>query len=801
MLELARQRGGDVDNPLKRDPLDFVLWQPSAADEPSWDTLWGPGRPGWHIECSALALRELGSTIHLHGGGTDLIFPHHECERAQSEAATGEPFVQHWMHTALISKDGEKMSKSLGNLVFVDALRKEWDAAAIRLGIIGHHYRTEWEWDEELMPSAQQRLEAWRAAARDGGAAVDVLRLVRERLDDDLDTPGAVAAIDDAVAGGGSGASVAAAADLARCAVVGGWQRIHRAFTPVELARHIGHVRCSRGQGNGRGRGAAARAADPARPLARWLWDIQLTGFDRLPAEGPAILCPNHISFLDSAFLMLSVPRNISFVGKAEYMASWKTKYLFPVMGMIPIDRSGGSKAAARARGGRATCCAAASCSASSPRGRAAGTAGCTRGAPGRRAWPSRSGAPIYPVGIVGTDRIQPPDARAPKLVGSCSITIGRPIAPAALRGDAGATPRAPSDDRRGDVRDPRAHRSGVRQSLCRQGRRCEHRAARAGPAESRRRLGATGASRPPTRQRGELSAEQQPPASPRRSLRRLPGDERPDHDHAARRFPPGVPGRDHRRGRRWIDRQASGQGRRRRTVGRRRLAHEVDLGRPLDDGDSVAIVTDDSEAGRHVLRHSTAHVMAQAVTQLFPGAKFSIGPAIENGFYYDFELPGGATFSDDDLAAIEARMREIVKADQPFVRSEVSIDEALDVFADQPYKVEIIKRVSELAPATGATILDVGEVDAGDTRERVPQQPGVRRSRARVRTCRRRADSATSSCRRWPGRTGAATRRVRCCSASTARHGSPMPRCRPISTSSSRPRSATTASSPTSST
>ena len=136
------ERGGDVDNPHKRNPLDFVLWQPSAPDEPSWDTLWGPGRPGWHIECSALALRELGTTIDLHGGGTDLIFPHHECERAQSEAATGEPFVRHWMHTALISKDGEKMSKSLGNLVFVDALRKEWDPRRSGSAIIGHHYRT-----------------------------------------------------------------------------------------------------------------------------------------------------------------------------------------------------------------------------------------------------------------------------------------------------------------------------------------------------------------------------------------------------------------------------------------------------------------------------------------------------------------------------------------------------------------------------------------------------------------------------------------------------------------------------------
>lgn len=214
MLDLARQRGGDVDNPDKRDPLDFVLWQPSAPDEPSWDTLWGPGRPGWHIECSALALRELGSTIHLHGGGADLIFPHHECERAQSEAATGEPFVQHWMHTALISMDGAKMSKSLGNLVFVDALRKEWDPAVIRLAIIGHHYRTEWEWDDDLMARAQAQREQWRAAAAAGGGAEGgVLDAVRALLDDDLDTPGAFAVIDEAAAAG-AGRGVAAAADL-----------------------------------------------------------------------------------------------------------------------------------------------------------------------------------------------------------------------------------------------------------------------------------------------------------------------------------------------------------------------------------------------------------------------------------------------------------------------------------------------------------------------------------------------------------------------------------------------------------
>jgi L-cysteine:1D-myo-inositol 2-amino-2-deoxy-alpha-D-glucopyranoside ligase len=169
--------------------------------------MWGPGRPGWHIECSALALRELGTTIDLHGGGADLIFPHHECERAQSEAATGAPFVKHWMHTALIHKDGEKMSKSLGNLVFVDQLRETWDPRSIRLAIIEHHYRTEWEWDDELMPRNAVRLEAWNERS---GSNPDLLAEVRARLDDDLDTPGAIAAVD-AAAAAGAGVGEAAA--------------------------------------------------------------------------------------------------------------------------------------------------------------------------------------------------------------------------------------------------------------------------------------------------------------------------------------------------------------------------------------------------------------------------------------------------------------------------------------------------------------------------------------------------------------------------------------------------------------
>ena len=200
MMRLAAERGGHIEDPHKRHPLDFVLWQPSAADEPSWDTIWGPGRPGWHIECSALALRELGSTIDLHGGGSDLIFPHHECERAQSEAATGELFVKHWMHVAMVFMNGSKMSKSLGNLEFVDRLRKQHDPRAIRLALIANHYRHEWEWTPEAMPAAHNRLQMWsQAIAGDGSAGIEQ---VRNALDDDLNVPAAIAVLDDAAKSG-----------------------------------------------------------------------------------------------------------------------------------------------------------------------------------------------------------------------------------------------------------------------------------------------------------------------------------------------------------------------------------------------------------------------------------------------------------------------------------------------------------------------------------------------------------------------------------------------------------------------
>jgi L-cysteine:1D-myo-inositol 2-amino-2-deoxy-alpha-D-glucopyranoside ligase len=207
MLRLAAERGGKPDDPAKRDPLDFVLWQPSLPDEPAWESRWGAGRPGWHVECSALALRELGSTIDVHGGGRDLVFPHHECETAQSEVVTGRPFARHWLHVGMVGLGGEKMSKSLGNLVFVGDVVKEWEPMALRLALLSHHYRDDWEWRPDELVAATRRLARWRAAPVPPGEAGDVgtdpaLDDVRSHLDADLDVPGALAALDEhAVAG------------------------------------------------------------------------------------------------------------------------------------------------------------------------------------------------------------------------------------------------------------------------------------------------------------------------------------------------------------------------------------------------------------------------------------------------------------------------------------------------------------------------------------------------------------------------------------------------------------------------
>jgi L-cysteine:1D-myo-inositol 2-amino-2-deoxy-alpha-D-glucopyranoside ligase len=145
MLEIANERGNFPADPLKRDPLDFVLWQHQKPGEPKWDSPWGPGRPGWHIECSAMAMKYLGQTVTVHGGGDDLVFPHHDAEIAQSEGYTGVRFVRHWMHTGMVYCGEHKMSKSLGNMVFVGDLLKRYSADALRLHLLSHPYAKPWD--------------------------------------------------------------------------------------------------------------------------------------------------------------------------------------------------------------------------------------------------------------------------------------------------------------------------------------------------------------------------------------------------------------------------------------------------------------------------------------------------------------------------------------------------------------------------------------------------------------------------------------------------------------------------------
>ncbi|SIR89051.1 cysteine--1-D-myo-inosityl 2-amino-2-deoxy-alpha-D-glucopyranoside ligase [Williamsia sterculiae] len=200
MVRYFAERGGDPDRVGKRDELDPVIWRAARDGEPSWSSPNGPGRPGWHIECSAIAVNRLGMEFDIQGGGSDLIFPHHEFSAAHAESLTGtRRLARHYVHTGMIGLDGEKMSKSRGNLVLVSKLRERGvDPGAIRLGLFADHYRADRFWTDDVLHTAQHRLDRWRHAmhAERGPAAEPVIDRLRTHLADDLDTPKALVAVD-----------------------------------------------------------------------------------------------------------------------------------------------------------------------------------------------------------------------------------------------------------------------------------------------------------------------------------------------------------------------------------------------------------------------------------------------------------------------------------------------------------------------------------------------------------------------------------------------------------------------------
>lgn len=216
MIRLSAERGANPKDPNKEHPLDFIMWQKRSEEviqtngvlseteesiEPYWESPWGKGRPGWHIECSAMAYKYLDKKIDIHGGGSDLIYPHHESEIAQSEHFTGEkPFSQFWMHTGAVMYQGEKMSKSLGNLVMVSKLLKTYSANAIRLMLLSHHYRTPWEYRQKDMDKAQREMDDLEEVLTTkpvlpGEEDMPIVKQFIQALENDLDTPKALAII------------------------------------------------------------------------------------------------------------------------------------------------------------------------------------------------------------------------------------------------------------------------------------------------------------------------------------------------------------------------------------------------------------------------------------------------------------------------------------------------------------------------------------------------------------------------------------------------------------------------------
>ncbi len=200
MLRIFPERGGDPEREGKKDPLDCVVWRGERPGEPAWESPFGRGRPGWHIECTAIAIEHLGAGFDVQGGGSDLVFPHHEMGAGHAQVADpGHPFAQAYAHAGMVAYDGEKMSKSRGNLVFVSALRRsDVDPMAIRLALLRHHYRADWEWTDDQLWAAVDALTRWRRALSLGAGApsAPVVTEVLAALADDLDAPRAVAAVD-----------------------------------------------------------------------------------------------------------------------------------------------------------------------------------------------------------------------------------------------------------------------------------------------------------------------------------------------------------------------------------------------------------------------------------------------------------------------------------------------------------------------------------------------------------------------------------------------------------------------------
>lgn len=206
MITLSGERGADPDDPQKKDPLDFILWQKSKSDEPGWESPWSNGRPGWHIECSAMVYKYLDKKIDIHGGGSDLIYPHHESEIAQSEQFTDlKPFAQFWMHAGMVGYKGEKMSKSLGNLIMVSDLLKEYSPNAIRYLLLSHHYRQAWEYKKEELKKAEMVIKLIETKLKSFSNSQEYeneninLNHFTDALSDDLDTPKALKVLNETV--------------------------------------------------------------------------------------------------------------------------------------------------------------------------------------------------------------------------------------------------------------------------------------------------------------------------------------------------------------------------------------------------------------------------------------------------------------------------------------------------------------------------------------------------------------------------------------------------------------------------